>query len=918
MKKTTFSSFKKHFFKLFVASFWCGFVLTGWSQQVTVTYNTPGSYSTGFPCSAVNITGQTWGGGGGGGGAKTVTFVSGVGGGGGGGAMALKNFGGADATSLSLSVGTGGSGGYYNTSLGDANGTSGGSSQITYKSIPVTANGGNGGFSGAATTQPGAAGGTYSGGDSGDNGINGAGSSGGNGGGTTGTGASATSSGNNGAAGSAPGGGGAGGNSPSIALLSERTGGNGGNGRVIISFSFVLPQISGTNTYCSGETLQLSVNNTCGSLTYTWYRDGAIVGTGTTLSLNDITTADAGNYTVRTSNIGSYPFTGSSTHTLNSVPAGITWDAGGLTGTLTSNQFAVTVHPASNGGTLSAAQAICTGDTPSGLTLTGYTGDIIEWQYSNDNFDLDINTISNTNNTLTSAQMGALSANRYYRVKVQYGSCTEAYSPSVLITVNPLPVADIINNTGTTVLTCATSSISLTATGGDSYLWDFGDANANVTVTAPGTYTVTVFSLNCTDTKSIIITEDKTPPPADITNNTGTAVLSFTTPGISLTATGGVSYSWNNGLDDNADVMVTAPGTYTVTVTGSNGCTAPQSITITADPPTITGPVSMTLIFGYAATSTGVYTTTGYFQPAVTKTSGDAAITWDNTTQQLNIAAGLAPGTYPFVLTASNGPALNATLTFILTVLPTYSVTYDANGGTGTQTDPNSPYLGGKKVTVLGVGNIAFASYIFTGWNTKPNGSGATYIQGNVFTINDDITLYAQWEYNYVYPVYQRLITVEPAANGRTVSDLMYARTGQTVTLSILPDPGYLLDSIVILQTVYKAAPIPAPKPVNVSGEGNIRTFAMPPHEVTVRATFNPDEPTANVETDNDPSLQAYVQDRVLYVSGLTAGESLYLYNLVGTLVYQDIAKSDTEKIQLPVRGIYIVTNGKKVLKIVN
>jgi hypothetical protein len=52
----------------------------------------------------------------------------------------------------------------------------------------------------------------------------------------------------------------------------------------------------------------------------------------------------------------------------------------------------------------------------------------------------------------------------------------------------------------------------------------------------------------------------------------------------------------------------------------------------------------------------------------VTKTSGNAAITWNNTTNKLDIAAGLAAGTYPVTLKAANGVAPDATLTFTLTI----------------------------------------------------------------------------------------------------------------------------------------------------------------------------------------------------------------------------------------------------------
>ena len=82
-------------------------------------------------------------------------------------------------------------------------------------------------------------------------------------------------------------------------------------------------------------------------------------------------------------------------------------------------------------------------------------------------------------------------------------------------------------------------------------------------------------------------------------------------------------------------------------------------------PIAITGPTTMTLTAGYAATSTGVYTTN--VGATVTKTSGDAKITWNNTTKKLDIAAGLAAGTYPVELKATSGSD-SATLTFTLTV----------------------------------------------------------------------------------------------------------------------------------------------------------------------------------------------------------------------------------------------------------
>lgn len=68
---------------------------------------------------------------------------------------------------------------------------------------------------------------------------------------------------------------------------------------------------------------------------------------------------------------------------------------------------------------------------------------------------------------------------------------------------------------------------------------------------------------------------------AAIDNLTGGTELSCSVPFIELRATGGETYSWDNGLGDNAEVSINEPGTYAVSVTGSNGCVDTASITIT-------------------------------------------------------------------------------------------------------------------------------------------------------------------------------------------------------------------------------------------------------------------------------------------------------------------------------------------------
>ena len=73
-----------------------------------------------------------------------------------------------------------------------------------------------------------------------------------------------------------------------------------------------------------------------------------------------------------------------------------------------------------------------------------------------------------------------------------------------------------------------------------------------------------------------------------------------------------------------------------------------------------------------------------------------------------------------------------------------YTVSYDANGGTGTMTDLES-YDHGSEVPVPENAFTAPKNHSFAGWNTAADGSGKTYQPDDTFTITADTTLYAQW-----------------------------------------------------------------------------------------------------------------------------------------------------------------------------
>lgn len=77
--------------------------------------------------------------------------------------------------------------------------------------------------------------------------------------------------------------------------------------------------------------------------------------------------------------------------------------------------------------------------------------------------------------------------------------------------------------------------------------------------------------------------------------------------------------------------------------------------------------------------------------------------------------------------------------------LEQFTMAYDANTGTGTITDVNSPYDDGDTVTVLANTFTPPEGHVDAGWNTAANGSGTSYAPDETFTISADTTLYAQW-----------------------------------------------------------------------------------------------------------------------------------------------------------------------------
>jgi uncharacterized repeat protein (TIGR02543 family) len=88
-------------------------------------------------------------------------------------------------------------------------------------------------------------------------------------------------------------------------------------------------------------------------------------------------------------------------------------------------------------------------------------------------------------------------------------------------------------------------------------------------------------------------------------------------------------------------------------------------------------------------------------------------------------------------------PSVNTTLYAMWARV--YTVTYNANGGTGSVPSTVS-YQAGKTVTVS-INNLTKLYHTDDGWNTAANGSGTDRAEGTTFQMpGNDVVLYSKWE----------------------------------------------------------------------------------------------------------------------------------------------------------------------------
>lgn len=97
------------------------------------------------------------------------------------------------------------------------------------------------------------------------------------------------------------------------------------------------------------------------------------------------------------------------------------------------------------------------------------------------------------------------------------------------------------------------------------------------------------------------------------------------------------------------------------------------------------------------------------------------------------------------VSTSFDPPQPPPTTTTTTTVVPTATVTFSANGGTGLMANETEDI---NSATALTLNAFSYAGFSFSAWNTAPNGQGTSYANGATYSFATNVTLYAQWTSN--------------------------------------------------------------------------------------------------------------------------------------------------------------------------
>jgi gliding motility-associated-like protein len=487
------------------------------------------------------------------------------------------------------------------------------------------------------------------------------------------------------------------------------------------------PVISGNNEICPGETAVLTATGNNLS-TFSWSTSGGGTISGPTNG-SSINATSAGTYTVSVTD---------------------------EEGCLGSASYVVTI---SNGPDIDYSVDPSTCGLSNGsidVTISGSPGPYM--------YDWSTNA--------TTQDLVNISAGTYSLTVEDANGCTATATIVVTDENQPLIVSGVVSNNSS----CTIPNGSITATvnppGTYTYTWSNGGSTSTITNLAPGTYTLTVTSSgSCTGTATFTVVNAANAPV--ITSTPTSSICDLPNGSINVTVSGGVApyaYSWSGG-QTTEDLSAISQGTYSLTVTGANGCTASASIVVSNTNPTIA-------VSGIVSANTSCSEPNGSISLTITPPNSPTGLPytflWSGGETVQNIS-NLVAGNYTVEVSAGGSCITSASFTILDEPdVPEFNANITAEecgAGDGmillTMTGGQSPftYLWSNGSTGPALNNIPAGSYSVTVTGSNACTAVATYSVTNnqiTFTATPTIQPNTSCSSNYNGSI---SISISPAGN---------------------------------------------------------------------------------------------------------------------------------------------------------
>ncbi len=250
-------------------------------------------------------------------------------------------------------------------------------------------------------------------------------------------------------------------------------------------------------------------------------------------------------------------------------------------------------------------------------------------------------------------------------------------SSTVAVAVNTRPTVTVSGS----ATVCAGQSVTLTAVGGATYLWNTGVTTNTLTVTPSANTTYSVIGTNvagCSDTATFSVVVDAIPTMSGTPTitNAGCGLSNGSITGVSIVGTG-LTYNWTNSANvsvgTTADLSNVPAGVYNLTATKATGCSAafgPYSISNPTAPAAATVTVvDSVLCAGETIQMTAASTTTG----ATFSWSGPN-FTGSGATVTIANATAANAGVYSVTVTANGCTSASSNKSVVVNNLPAVTV----------------------------------------------------------------------------------------------------------------------------------------------------------------------------------------------------------------------------------------------------